>query len=349
MFKSILPIAVAAFSFTALADERFIDFSTMPLNQAPAHFQSTVTGKGDPGDWKIVLDDMPLTLEPLLPNARKNNQRPVLAQLSKDATDEHFPLLIYTNEVFGNFTVSTRFKCVSGEKEQMAGIAFRIQDARNYYVVRASSLGNTFRFYKFVNGERSAPLGPEVKIPAGTWHEMSVTCKGNEIRCGLDGKEVISTLVDNSFSAGKIGLWTKSDSVSHFADTRIVFTPREPLAQRAVRETLAKYPKLEGLKLYGYREGKLQVLASSKQEEVGKAGSNVEEEVIKKEKVYCSKAINTIAVILPLRDRNGEAVAALRVTLKSFAGQTEGNAVARALPVNKFISEYVQSAKDMIE
>ena len=35
----------------------------------------------------------------------------------------------------------------------MAGLAFRFQNASNFYVVRASALGHNLRFYKMVNGQ----------------------------------------------------------------------------------------------------------------------------------------------------------------------------------------------------
>ena len=73
----------------------------------------------------------------------------------------------------------------------MAGVAFRIQNATNYYVVRASSLGNNLRFYKVLNGERGPVIGPSVPVPSGVWHELTVECKGNAIRCLLDGKELL--------------------------------------------------------------------------------------------------------------------------------------------------------------
>jgi hypothetical protein len=52
-------------------------------------------------------------------------------------------------------------------------------------------------------------------------------CKGNRIRCLLNGKELIPPLTDNSFSAGKIGFWTKSDSIAYFVDTKLTYVPRE--------------------------------------------------------------------------------------------------------------------------
>jgi hypothetical protein len=208
-------LGLAFIAWPAVAAERKFDFNELALNRPPPGFRSTVSGEGKPGDWKVIQDEVPPLLPPLTANAPVVTKRAVLAQLAQDPTDEHFPMLIFDGEMYGDFTLTTRFKTVSGKVEQMAGIAFRIQDEKNYYVVRASSIGSTFRFYKVVNGERSKPIGPNVEIPKGIWHELTVEGKGNQIRCLLNGKELIPTLTDNSFSAGKIGFWTKSDSVSH--------------------------------------------------------------------------------------------------------------------------------------
>src|ERR1041384_4895623 len=156
MLRLILGALLAALSLRALAAERSFDFTRFPLNQAPTGFVSRVTGEGKPGDWKIIEENVPALLPPLSPNAPVPKGR-VLAQLSEDMRDEHFPLLIFDGDTYGDFTLTTRFKCVRGTTEKMAGLAFRIQDEKNYYVVRASAEGNTFRFYKFVDGRRSPP------------------------------------------------------------------------------------------------------------------------------------------------------------------------------------------------
>src|SRR5436190_12465368 len=138
--------ALVLLTLPVVAAERKFDFSEVPTGQTPPGFRNAVTGMGKPGEWKILLDETPSQLPPLTPQAKSTARRAVLAQLSEDQTDEHFPLLIFEEELFGDFTLSTRFKTVRGVKERMAGIAFRIQNPTNYYVVRASSLGNTFRF-----------------------------------------------------------------------------------------------------------------------------------------------------------------------------------------------------------
>ena len=184
--------ALVLLTLPLTAAERKFDFSEMREDQPPPGFRSTVTGQGKPGDWQVIMDAVPPLLQPLTTRASAVSKRAVLAQLAQDPADEHFPLLIYEGETFGDFTLTTRFKTVKGVAEQMAGIAFRIQNETNYYVVRASSLGNTFRFYKVLNGERGPLVGPEVKIPSGVWHELTVECKGNQIRGRLDGEELIT-------------------------------------------------------------------------------------------------------------------------------------------------------------
>jgi hypothetical protein len=333
------------------AAERTFDFSERGAGQVPPGFRSTVMGEGKPGDWKIVLEAVPPQMQPLTPQALAVARRPVLAQVSQDPTDEHFPILIYDEETFDDFTLTTRFKTVGGTNEQMAGVAFRIQNETNYYVVRASSLGNTFRFYKVVNGQRGTIIGPEIAIRANVWHELSVVCKGSQIECRLDGRQVIPTLTDTSFSSGKIGFWTKSDSVSYFADTRIVYKPREAPAQALVRNTLKNYPRLVGLKVFvqGAEPQTTRLVASDDSKEIGRAGEKAEEDVIRRGVTYYAKDKDSVSVTLPLRDRNGEPIAAVRVVMKTFAGQTEDNAVVRATPIVKEMGARVQTLQDLVE
>ena len=188
------------------------------------------------------------------PAPRKAEKTDVLAQLSRDPSDNHYPMLIYEPQVFRDFKITMRIKTVAGEKERMAGIVFRYQNERNFYYCRASSLGKTFRWLKVVDGVRSDPIGPDVEIPSGVWHEMSVECKGTEIICRLNDV-AIPAISDPAFYVGKIGFWTKSDSVSHFGDVRITYTPHITLAQQLVLDTLKTFPRLVMVRISGKPSG----------------------------------------------------------------------------------------------
>jgi hypothetical protein len=336
----------------AVAAEHRFEFGEMPQGQPPPGFRSAVMGKGKPGDWKIIQDDAPPALPPLNPQAPSVTKQSVVAQLAQDPTDEHFPLLIYEGETFGDFKLTTRFKTVKGVMEQMAGIAFRVQNETNYYVARASSLGNTFKFYKVLNGERGPLVGPDSPVPSGVWHDLEVECQGSTVRCVLDGKEVVNvTDKANALASGKIGFWTKSDSVSYFADTTIVYKPFQPPAQKLVRGMLSRYPRLLGLKIY-VPDGDAQstrMVASGNEKEIGQAGGKTEREVISRAETYYGKEKEVISVIMPLRDRNGDAIAAVRVVMKSFRGQTEANAIIRAAPIVKELQAQIQSREDLAE
>jgi len=332
------------------AEIRF-DFGLTPAGQTPPDFRSALTGKGKAGDWRILMDEVPPALAPLTTQAPVVTRRAVLAQLSEDLTDEHFPLLIYEKETFRDFEFTARFKTVRGAVEQMAGLAFRIQNETNYYVVRASVLGNTFRFYKVVDGQRGEVIGPEIKIPSGVWNEMTVRCKGNEIRCLLNGEEAIPALQDNTFQTGKIGFWTKSDSVTYFLDAKVVYTPREAPAQALVRQTLEQYNKLLGVQIYvrGKDQQTTQLIASGKPEEIGKPGGAPEADVLQRGVKYYGKEKGRVLVTLPLRDKNGEPIAAVKLIMTTFAGQTEKNALERSMPILQSMQHRVTTRDDLIE
>jgi hypothetical protein len=240
---------------------------------------------------------------------------------------------------------------VTGAVEQMAGLAFRIQDNKDYYVLRASALGNNFRFYKVVNGLRSLPIGPELPITIGVWHEIDVDCEGNQIRCRFDGQEPIPPITDNSLGVGKIGLLTKSDSVSYFTDIHIVYTPREPLIQSLVRDAVSRYPHVLGLSvcMMSGRPAALRVVASTESKDLGTPGGKDDADVIARSTVYYQKVDQAVVVTLPLCDRNGDSVASVRIRMKTFKGQTEENAIARALPVVKRMQQRATTAADLIE
>ncbi len=258
---------------------------------------------------------------------------------------------MWDEEVFGDFTLITRFKLVSGQTEQMAGLAFRIQDEKNYYYVRASGLGGTFYFYKFVNGDLIGPIGSKVSITNGVWHELSVECRGSQVTCSLDGKAIIPRMLQDNFAKGKIGFWTKSDSVSYFGSTRIVYKPLEDPAQAIVRDTVRKYSKLLGLKVFvlGTDPKTTRLVASLDPSEIGHAGAKAELDVLTQGQVYYGKDKATVSVTLPLRDRNGEVIAAVKVIMRTFPGQTEQNAIARATPIIRHMQGRIRSLKDLVD
>ena len=91
------------------------------------------------------------------------------------------------------------------------------------------------------------------------------------------------------------------------------------------------------------------VLGAKNSADLGKPASQTEKDVVAKDAVGYGKTIANVTVTMPLTDRNGEAVAAVQVVMESFKGQTEQNAIARALPVVRYLQPRVRSARDLLQ
>ena len=352
MFRGLIPVILAfSTALVALAAEREFDFDTAKPGTTPDGWSSHVAGKGKPGDWTIVLDEVPTPIANLSDKAPKLNRRAVLAQTSHDIEDEHFPILLLDDDKFGDFTFTSRFKITGGSAEQMAGLVFRAQDANNFYVVRASALGGNIRFYKMVEGERSVPLGPDVPIEKGKWYELAIAAQGNRIQVKLDGREIMPALQDNTFNSGKIGFFTKSDATAVFADARIVYQPLERLSTILVRDTLQTQPRLLDLRIYvpDRETHELKVVAAKKKEDIGLKADDTENKVFKENQTYFAKTREAAIVTAALHDRNGEVAGVIKFFLRPYPGQIESAAITRVLPTIRRIEMRVGAAKDLVE
>jgi len=157
-------------------------------------------------------------------------------------------------------------------------------------------------------------------------------------------------LTDSTFAAGKLAFWTKSDSVTYFADTVVNYKPGIPLAQTLVKDMMEKFPRIQTLRIYvADKAGATRVLASKDAGEVGQAGGSYESDTITTGRTFYAKAKDHLEMVMPLRDRNGDAVAAVRVHLNSFPGQTEQNAVIRVTPIVKEMQLRFQAADEKLE
>jgi hypothetical protein len=201
---SLAVVSLAAVTFSAAsAVAQRITFAQMPVGEKPKDFETALTGSGKPGQWTVVAD------------ASAEGGR-ALAQIDADTTDYRFPLAIYMPTVPADVEVTTRFKPVSGKVDQAGGIVVRLIDRNNYYLARANALEDNVNFYRVVAGRRQELKGASTKVASGTWQTLTLRAEGNRFSVSLNGK-VLFTHTDKTFSApGKVGVWTKADSVTRF-------------------------------------------------------------------------------------------------------------------------------------
>lgn len=198
--------------------EFFYKFDTDAQDQMPVKFHGSLTGSGALGEWKVIDD----TTAPSLPN--------VLAQTAAETTSYHFPLAIADDGSFKDLDLSVRFKPISGREDQAAGLVFRFKEANNYYLVRANAMENNVVPFKVENGKRtSLPLkgddqayGKKVDVPSQQWSTLRVVITGNLFEVFLNEQKLFEVEDETFKEAGKIGLWTKADSVTYFDDLRVI-------------------------------------------------------------------------------------------------------------------------------
>jgi glycosyl hydrolase family 59 (putative galactocerebrosidase) len=189
-----------------------IAIAKMEVGAAPADFKFARTGQGSGSQWTVVLD----------PTAFSGR---VIEQSSTDLTDYRFPLAIFEPVVAKNVDVSVSFKSVAGRVDQAGGIAVRVLDADNYYVVRANALEDNVRFYRLVKGRREQIDGANTKVAGNVWHNLGLKADGERFTIKFDGK-ILFTTSDKTFAAaGKIALWTKADSITRFDQISIDVLP----------------------------------------------------------------------------------------------------------------------------
>lgn len=143
--------------------------------------------------------------------------------LVQRATDNAFNVIVAPGGPYGDVDVSVRFKPISGREDASGGIVFRFADG-HYYVVRANALEDNFNFYYYepnsllasVLGGRHYITGVSVKAPAlGKWHQLRVLAAGDHVQGWLDDQRLIDHH-DSRYGSGRIGLWTKADSITAF-------------------------------------------------------------------------------------------------------------------------------------
>ena len=136
--------------------------------------------------------------------------------LMQRATKNEFNVIVAPGGPYGDVDVSMKFKPVAGREDASAGIVFRFTDGK-YYVVRANALEDNFRLYSYDRGRRQLATAT-VKAPAlGQWHTVRLVAVGDHMQAWLDGKLSLDHR-DQRFKSGRVGLWTKADSVTAFDD-----------------------------------------------------------------------------------------------------------------------------------
>ena len=197
------------------AETRKTDFNQDAVDQPPKGFEFGHTaGVGKPGKWIV--------------QAEGTNK--VLAQTDPDSTRSRFPVAVMSDVTAADVDLSVRFKPISGRVDQAAGLVWRYQNQDNYYIVRANALEDNVVLYKVEGGKRTdLPLkgegrtyGKKSEVPAGQWSTLRVVANGRVFEVYFNGSKLYEVEDATFAKPGKVGVWTKADSIIYFDDLSVV-------------------------------------------------------------------------------------------------------------------------------
>ena len=184
-------IASGAIALLTPALAQDVTFADAPLGVVPTNFEPMQTGPGEPGRWQVVED-----------NGASGGK--AVAQVSQDPTENRFPLLVHTPTVPADVEVKTKVKPVSGRVDQAGGLAIRLLDPNNYYLVRANALEGNVRFYKVVGGRREQLASADLPVAVNAWQGLMLRAQGDRFTVSFDGRELF-TATDETFRTRRQG------------------------------------------------------------------------------------------------------------------------------------------------
>jgi hypothetical protein len=209
-----------------------VDLSKEKEGHASAKFLSVVGNWSivDEGGTKVLGVDGRSWLRGQPANGLAQNARAIYGSRHEEFIDNvkafaYFPYAVAKD--LGDFRegeISMRFKLVAGQLDQCAGILFNLKPNGDYLTVRFNGKEDNVVLWTFNKGKRSFVKKGSENVPLGmnTWHTLQISVHGTNLQAALDGKHLLDyTLAEAVY--GKVGVWSKTDSVTYFDDYTMTY------------------------------------------------------------------------------------------------------------------------------
>ena len=199
MKSYILGLMTSLTATIAFADT--VNFDDLKTGAPPPGWTATKTGSGT-AKWEVVAVISALSK----PNVLKQSGEAI------------YPVCIKDDTSLKDGFVEVKFKPISGKEDQAGGVIWRCKDSDNYYISRANALEDNVTIYHIVNAKRTEKKRINTKVTSGEWHTLRVDFHGSHFVVTFDGKKALEWDDETFKDAGKVGVWTKADSVTLFDD-----------------------------------------------------------------------------------------------------------------------------------
>ena len=156
----------------------------------------------------------------MLRTDKAKSQPHVLGQVEGKGAEHAYKVVLVNGTEGSDAELEVSFLPVDGRADMGGGLIWRASDDRNYYLTRANPLEQNIRIYRVVKGIRHLLQKFDQTISVKRWHTLRVITSGCQVRVLYDERQVFD-LCDNTFTRGRVGLWTKSDAVTYFDDLKV--------------------------------------------------------------------------------------------------------------------------------
>jgi len=199
--KTVVTGTLTTLILASVAPAQTVTFDDLQTGAPPPGWTATKTGSGQ-AKWTIEKDDT----------------APSKSNVLKQSGQATYPVCIKDDTSLKDGFVEVKFKPVSGKEDQAGGLIWRAKDSNNYYVARANALEDNVTIYHTINGRRTEKKRTNMKAASNEWHSLRVDFQANHFTVTLDGQKAIEWDDATFKDAGKVGVWTKADSVTLFDD-----------------------------------------------------------------------------------------------------------------------------------
>ena len=239
-----------------------VDLSREQAGKPPVAFEPMVgtwVVADDAGEKVVMLDGRPWVASKdnptrlLLQTARKLYGTSNEELMDNAKQFAYYPVAVLKSvDNFSNGAISVKFKTVAGDSDRCSGILFNVKPNGDWLAVRYNDTENNVALWEFHNGiRRNMKFSDRAKpflLDRNSWHELKMTVDGASFKAWLDGTPALEYTLGSEPQAGrrgppnadlfpannpvirppvagKVGLWSKTDSTSYFKG--YVVSPQE--------------------------------------------------------------------------------------------------------------------------
>ena len=222
-------VCVLSIGFLAIAESKSVkvDVTKEKAGAEPTHFVPIV------GNWIVAKDGEKNVLMVDGREWKRGNPAAGLADKARaiygakheDFIDNvkafaYFPYAIAQGvDDFKDGEISMRFQIVEGNLDSCAGILFNVKPNGDYLTVRFNGKEDNLVLWTFNKGTRKfvKKASEDMPLKRKEWYTMKIAVHGTQLEGSLNGKKILDYTLPEPVT-GKVGVWSKTDSVSLFDD-----------------------------------------------------------------------------------------------------------------------------------